>query len=76
MSEMMQIDFLADTQLSERFASHFVPMVYRLKMGIVITNPLVEEIRNQYGITFSATWYALAMWKKNWVSNLMMRKSL
>lgn len=60
MSEMMQIDFLADTQLSERFASHFVPMVYRLKMGIVITNPLVEEIRNQYGITFSATWYALA----------------
>ncbi|MGK0605073.1 BglG family transcription antiterminator [Enterococcus gilvus] len=60
MSEIMQVDFVADTQLKERFASHFVPMIYRLKMGIVITNPLVDEIRSQYAITFSATWYALA----------------
>jgi len=60
MSEIMQVDFSADTQLAERFANHFIPMIYRLKMGIAITNPLVEEIRNQYGITFSATWYALA----------------
>lgn len=60
MSEIMQVDFLADHQLAERFTSHFIPMIYRLKMGIVITNPLVEEIRNQYAITFSATWYALA----------------
>lgn len=60
MGEIMQVDFLADHQLAERFTSHFIPMIYRLKMGIVITNPLVEEIRNQYAITFSATWYALA----------------
>lgn len=60
MSEIMQVDFLEDQQLAERFANHFIPMIYRLKMGIVITNPLVEEIRNQYAITFSATWYALA----------------
>ena len=60
MSEIMEVDFLADTQLAERFASHFVPMIYRLKMGIAITNPLVEEIRSQYAITFSATRYALA----------------
>ena len=60
MSEIMQVDFLEDHQLAERFTSHFIPMIYRLKMGIVITNPLVEEIRNQYAITFSATWYALA----------------
>lgn len=60
MSEIMQVDFLADQQLTERFASHFIPMIYRLKMGIAITNPLVEEIRSQYAITFSATWYALA----------------
>lgn len=60
MSEIMQVDFLSDEQLSERFTSHFIPMIYRLKMGIVITNPLVEEIRTQYAITFSATWYALA----------------
>lgn len=60
MSEIMQVDFLSDDQLSERFTSHFIPMIYRLKMGIVITNPLVEEIRTQYAITFSATWYALA----------------
>ena len=56
----MQVDFLEDHQLAERFTSHFIPMIYRLKMGIVITNPLVEEIRNQYAITFRATWYALA----------------
>ena len=60
MSEIMEVDFLADTQLAERFASHFVPMIYRLKMGIAITNPLVEEIRSQYAVTFSATRYALA----------------
>lgn len=60
MSEIIEVDFSADTQLAERFASHFVPMIYRLKMGIAITNPLVEEIRSQYAVTFSATRYALA----------------
>lgn len=60
MSEIMQVDFLIDSQLVERFTNHFIPMIYRLKIGIVITNPLVEEIRNQYAVTFSATWYVLA----------------
>ncbi|MGG5369842.1 BglG family transcription antiterminator [Enterococcus sp. AZ196] len=60
MGEIMQVDFLADTQLAERLTSHFIPMIYRLKMGIALTNPLVEEIKSQYGITFNATWYALA----------------
>ncbi|GAA2910374.1 BglG family transcription antiterminator [Enterococcus pseudoavium] len=60
MSEIMQVDFQGDLQLIERFSNHFIPMVYRLKMGIVITNPLVEEIKNQYAIIFSTTWYVLA----------------
>lgn len=60
MSEIMQVDFSQDGELRSRFINHFIPMIYRLKLGIEITNPLVEEIKNQYSIIFSSTWYALA----------------
>lgn len=60
MSEIMQVDFSQDKELRSRFINHFIPMIYRLKLGIEITNPLVDEIKNQYSIIFSSTWYALA----------------
>ncbi|MBO1308168.1 transcription antiterminator [Enterococcus sp. 669A] len=60
MSEIMQVDFMRDEELKQRFINHFIPMIYRLKLGIEITNPLVEEIKNQYSIIFSSTWYALS----------------
>ena len=60
MSEIMQVDFMQDEELKQRFVNHFIPMIYRLKLGIEIANPLVEEIKNQYSIIFSSTWYALS----------------
>lgn len=60
MSEIMHTDFSQDIDLFHRFSQHFIPMIYRLKMGIGTINPLLSEIKNQYSIIFSSTWYALA----------------
>lgn len=59
MSEIMHVDFSKDTALKEHFSQHFIPMIYRLKMGIETTNPLLAEIKSQYAIIFSSTWYAM-----------------
>ncbi|MBV7390431.1 PTS sugar transporter subunit IIA [Enterococcus sp. ALS3] len=64
MGEMMQVDFSQDRELKERFIKHFIPMIYRLKLGLETTNPLLAEIKNQYSVIFRATWYAMAVVEK------------
>lgn len=59
MGQIMHVDFTKDPLLKQRFAQHFVPMIYRLKMGIATANPLLDEIKNQYAVIFSAAWYVL-----------------
>ncbi len=74
MSEIMHVDFSKDPALKEHFSQHFIPMIYRLKMGIETTNPLLAEIKSQYAIIFSSTWYAMGNVENELGSTLMMMR--
>lgn len=60
MSTVMHVDLTHDQKLFNGIMFHLVPMEYRLKMGIKIQNPLLNEIKSQYSVTFSATWYVMS----------------
>lgn len=60
MSTVMHVDLTKDQKLFDGIMFHLIPMEYRLKMGIRIQNPLLCEIKTQYSVTFSATWYVMA----------------
>lgn len=59
MSTIMHVDLTKDQKLFDGIMFHLIPMEYRLKMGIRIKNPLLNEIKDQYSVTLSATWYVL-----------------
>lgn len=59
MSTIMHVDLTKDQKLFDGIMFHLIPMEYRLKMGIRIKNPLLDEIKDQYSVTLSATWYVL-----------------
>ncbi len=60
MSTALNIDLTRDDKLLKGLLFHIVPMIYRLRMGIKIKNPLLEEIKNQYSIPYNLTWYAIS----------------
>lgn len=60
MSTIMHVDLTKDEKLFHGIMFHLVPMEYRLKMGIKIQNPLLNEIKTQYSVTFSAIWYVMS----------------
>lgn len=57
MSEHVRVDLTGDEKLRKALLSHLPPMIYRLRHKIDVKNPLLEEIRNQYIVLFSLTWY-------------------
>ena len=57
MSYMVKIDLTEDQDLFEGIMSHFIPMIYRLKSGIKIKNPLLAEIKEQYSVMLRVTWF-------------------
>lgn len=60
MSQIMNVNLKGDKKLYEGLLFHIVPMVYRLHIGIIIENPLLREIKEQYSVTFNATWYVMS----------------
>ncbi|MFT4269965.1 MAG: transcription antiterminator [Pantoea sp.] len=54
LSASLDIDFSRDSGLKKALASHIKPMLNRLVYGIVIHNPLLEEIRNEFNQVFTA----------------------
>ena len=58
MSGMLKTDFSDDTVLRDSLLYHIIPMIYRLKNGFVIHNPLLASIRKQYLVMFTLTWHA------------------
>lgn len=57
MSKSLEIDLRDDIKLRNSLLSHIPPMIYRLKRKIKVTNPLLNEIKKQYIVLFSLTWY-------------------
>lgn len=57
MSKILEVDLTDDQKLRNSLLSHVPAMIYRMKHKIKITNPLLSEIKKQYIVLFSLTWY-------------------
>lgn len=59
MSECVHVDLTQDTTLYENAIAHFYHMAFRLKQGIHIRNPLLEDIKEEFRLMFDLTWIVL-----------------
>ncbi|HLR41749.1 MAG TPA: PRD domain-containing protein [Pseudogracilibacillus sp.] len=57
-SSSMNINLTTDEKLYNSLAFHLFPLIYRLKTNIVIHNPLLMEVKNNYSVLFKMVWYA------------------
>lgn len=58
-SEAIEIDLNDDEKLYDSLIYHVFPMIYRLKSDIYVYNPLLNEIKNNYGVLFRIIWYVM-----------------
>ena len=58
-SKAIDIDLIEDERLYNSLIYHVLPMIYRLKSDIDVFNPLLEEIKNDYGVLFRIIWYVM-----------------
>lgn len=56
METIFNIDFSQDQELLRDFSNHLLCTVLRLRYGIYITNPLLQEIKKNYSSIWGATW--------------------
>lgn len=66
MSEIEKLDLTNNEHLYNSLLYHIPAMVLRLKKGIRIQNPLLENIKSQYSELFSIVWYALVVIEKEY----------
>ncbi|GEN56126.1 transcriptional regulator ManR [Halolactibacillus alkaliphilus] len=59
MSHMLQVDLQTDEHLLDVLIAHMTTMIYRLKIGVTLTNPLLESVKRQYNVLFNMVWYLL-----------------
>ncbi|HEY0221314.1 MAG TPA: PTS sugar transporter subunit IIA [Lactovum miscens] len=64
MSEVINCDLEHDEYLAQSLLSHIIPMVYRLKVGVEIKNPLKREIIAQYSTMFTLVSYKIIRLEK------------
>lgn len=69
-SQIMNEDLTTDIQLKEGLLQHLVPMCFRLRNDIILTNPYVMEIKKQYSMMFHLTWYVAVDLEKELGSKL------
>lgn len=60
MEAIQKMSFLGKAQLKKQLLYHVPAMVLRLKQGLVVRNPLLNDIKEQYPALFGMTWYALS----------------
>lgn len=53
-SEILDIDFGSDPQLARELGMHIQPAIGRIRAGIPIENPLLEDIQNRYDEIYQA----------------------
>ena len=53
-SDILDIDFGNDPQLARELGMHIQPAIGRIRAGIPIENPLLEEIQNRYDEVYQA----------------------
>ncbi|MFQ7235128.1 MAG: BglG family transcription antiterminator, partial [Enterococcus hulanensis] len=60
MSDSIQVDLTRDEKLYMNILYHLVSMIYRSKLNVPVSNPLLEEIKREYSVLYSTTWLILA----------------
>ena len=70
MSTLLKIDLTQDELLLQALLSHIVPMIHRLKTGMLIKNPLLKSIKTQYSTMFTLTKYAISELEKEFRCSL------
>lgn len=53
-SDILDIDFGSDPQLARELGMHIQPAIGRIRAGIPIENPLLEELQNRYDEVYQA----------------------
>ncbi|MDF2791780.1 MAG: hypothetical protein K0S80_4882 [Neobacillus sp.] len=61
MSSVLKVDLSNDQKLFEGLVSHIIPMIYRLRMGITVKNPLLTEIKDEYSVMLGVSWFVTAV---------------
>lgn len=70
MSSVLKVDLSNDQILFERLVSHIIPMIYRLRMGITVKNPLLTEIKDEYSVMLGVSWFVTAVIEETFEVNL------
>lgn len=63
-SKIVNVNLEKDEKLLKGLMNHLNPMIYRLRNGIVLKNPLLTEIKQQYSLMFNITWFVLIDFEK------------
>ncbi|MGB9840959.1 BglG family transcription antiterminator [Thermovenabulum sp.] len=52
--QILGVDFLSDEELYKGLMEHLGPTIYRLKHGLPLKNPILNEVKNSYPDVFNA----------------------
>lgn len=63
-SEVLNIDLTGDKGLLTRLVLHLRPTIIRLRYGLNLTNPMIEEIKRDYTSIFGAIWSCSGIFEK------------
>jgi activator of the mannose operon, transcriptional antiterminator len=61
MSSVLKVDLSNDRKLFEGLVSHIIPMIYRLRTGITVKNPLLNEIKDEYSVMLGVSWFVTSI---------------
>lgn len=68
--EVFQMDFRNDLELVMSLGRHLVPLVIRMKYGMRLTNPLLQEVRQIYSLAYTMAVQACAVLERRYRSIL------
>ncbi|EOC99656.1 BglG family transcription antiterminator [Caldisalinibacter kiritimatiensis] len=61
---ILSVDFTKDKKLLAGLALHLRPAINRLKYGLSLRNPLLDDIKNNYPSVFGAAWATSVLFEK------------
>lgn len=68
--EVFQIDFREDLELIVLLGRHLVPLIIRMKYGMRLENPLLQEIKTRYSLAYTMAIQACAVLERRYGSIL------
>lgn len=68
--EVFQMDLRDDLELVMELGRHLVPLVIRMKYGMRLTNPLLQEVKERYSLAYTMAVQACAVLERRYHSIL------